>query len=174
MLIDDTFSPVASGSHDWENRFENGVWTYSLDDIIGGLQDCYASLVSDIEKNYKVVPEGYGAMGISGMMHGYMAFDRNDKLLVPFRTGRNTITEQASAELSELMGFNIPQRWSIAHLYQAVLNGEEHVADRAYQHPCRIYPLPADREAPCRRRRGFRYIPSERRTLRPGLSGKGG
>ena len=132
VLIDDTYAPIASGSHDWENRFENGVWTYSLDDIIGGLQGCYSSLVSDIEKNYGVVPESYGAMGISGMMHGYMAFDSNDKLLVPFRTWRNTMTEQAAAELSQLLGFNIPQRWSIAHLYQAILNGEEHVPQIAH------------------------------------------
>ena len=132
VLIDDTFAPIASGSHDWQNRFENGVWTYSSDDITGGLQHCYASLVEDIEKKYGVVPTSYGAMGISGMMHGYMAFDKDDNLLVPFRTWRNTITEQAAAELSELLGFNIPQRWSIAHLYQAVLNGEEHTKHIAH------------------------------------------
>ena len=126
VLIDDTFAPVASGSHDWQNRYENGVWTYSLDDITTGLQHCYASLAEDVKSKYGVVPTGYGAMGISGMMHGYMAFDKDDNLLVPFRTWRNTITEQAASELSELLGFNIPQRWSIAHLYQAVLNGEEH------------------------------------------------
>lgn len=132
VLIDDTFAPVASGSHDWQNRYENGVWTYSLDDIIGGLQHCYASLVEDVRSRYGVTPAGYGAMGISGMMHGYMAFDKDDKLLTPFRTWRNTMTEQAASELSELLGFNIPQRWSIAHLYQAVLNGEEHVRDIAH------------------------------------------
>ena len=132
VLIDDTFAPVASGSHDWQNRYENGVWTYSLDDITTGLQRCYASLVEDVKSKYGVVPMGYGAMGISGMMHGYMAFDKEDNLLVPFRTWRNTITEQAASELSELLGFNIPQRWSIAHLYQAVLNGEEHVKDIAH------------------------------------------
>lgn len=132
VLIDDTFAPIAGGAHDWENRYENGVWTYSLDDIVGGLQHCYASLVEDIEKKYGVVPTSYGAMGISGMMHGYMAFDNNDNLLVPFRTWRNTITEQAASELSELLGFNIPQRWSIAHLAQAVLNGEEHIKDIAH------------------------------------------
>ncbi len=127
VLVDDTFAPIAGGSHDWENRLENGVWTYSHDDIIGGLQSCYASLIRDVEEKYGIIPESYGAMGISGMMHGYMAFDKNDNLLVPFRTWRNTITEQAAAELSELFGFNIPQRWSIAHLYQAILNKEEHV-----------------------------------------------
>lgn len=128
VLIDDTFAPIASGSHQWENRFENGVWTYSEDDIIDGLRDCYADLIRDISEKYGVVPKSYGAMGISGMMHGYMAFDENDKLLVPFRTWRNTMTEQSAAELSELFGFNIPQRWSIAHLYQAILNKEEHVS----------------------------------------------
>lgn len=132
VLIDDTFAPIASGSHQWENRFENGVWTYSEDDIIGGLRDCYADLIRDISDKYGVVPKSYGAMGISGMMHGYMAFDENDKLLVPFRTWRNTMTEQAAAELSELFGFNIPQRWSIAHLYQAILNKEEHVPKIAH------------------------------------------
>lgn len=132
VLIDDTFAPIASGSHDWQNRYENGVWTYSLDDIKGGLQHCYASLAEDVEKKYGVVPESYGAMGISGMMHGYMAFDEDDNLLVPFRTWRNTITEQAAGELSQLLGFNIPQRWSIAHLYQAVLNSEEHIGRIAH------------------------------------------
>lgn len=128
VLIDDTFAPIAAGSHDWENRYENGVWTYSLEDIIGGLRDCYASLAADVKKKYGIIPESYGAMGISGMMHGYMAFDKNDDLLVPFRTWRNTITEQAASELSQLFKFNIPQRWSIAHLYQAILNNEEHIS----------------------------------------------
>lgn len=128
VLIDDTFAPIAAGSHDWENRYENGIWTYSLEDIIVGLQDCYAALAADVKERYGITPESYGAMGISGMMHGYMAFDENDELLVPFRTWRNTITEQAAAELSELFKFNIPQRWSIAHLYQAILNNEEHIS----------------------------------------------
>lgn len=132
VLIDDTFTPIASGSHDWENRYENGIWTYSLDDIIGGLQDCYAKLAADVKSRYGVVPETYGAMGISGMMHGYMAFDKDDALLVPFRTWRNTMTDRAAAELSELFKFNIPQRWSIAHLYQAILNKEEHVPKIAH------------------------------------------
>ncbi|MBQ5332852.1 MAG: FGGY-family carbohydrate kinase [Oscillospiraceae bacterium] len=128
VLIDDTFAPIAAGSHDWENRYENGVWTYSLEDIISGLRDCYASLAADVKEKYGIIPESYGAMGISGMMHGYMAFDENDDLLVPFRTWRNTITEQAASELSQLFKFNIPQRWSIAHLYQAILNNEEHIS----------------------------------------------
>ena len=132
VLIDDTFAPVASGSHDWQNRYENGVWTYSLDDITTGLQHCYASLAEDVKSKYGVVPTGYGAMGISGMMHGYMAFDKEDNLLVSFRTWRNTITGEAAAALTKEFSFNIPQRWSIAHLYQAILNGEEHVDKIAY------------------------------------------
>ena len=132
VLIDDTFAPIASGSHDWENRYENGVWTYSLDDIMVGLRDCYANLAADVKSKYGIIPETYGAMGISGMMHGYMAFDKDDELLVPFRTWRNTITEEAASELSELFKFNIPQRWSIAHLYQAILNNEEHISKIAH------------------------------------------
>ena len=127
VLIDDSFAPIAAGSHEWENRYENGVWTYPLEDIIGGLQHCYAELIADVKAKYGIIPETYGGMGISGMMHGYMAFDKEDNLLVPFRTWRNTITEQAASELSELFKFNIPQRWSIAHLYQAILNNEEHI-----------------------------------------------
>ena len=126
VLIDDSFAPIAAGSHEWENRYENGVWTYPLEDIIGGLQHCYAELIADVKAKYGIIPETYGGMGISGMMHGYMAFDKEDNLLVPFRTWRNTITEQAASELSELFKFNIPQRWSIAHLDQASLNKGEH------------------------------------------------
>ncbi|MGN1101858.1 MAG: xylulokinase, partial [Huintestinicola sp.] len=132
VLIDDTYAPIASGSHDWENRYENGVWTYSREDMIEGLRDCYAKLAADVKEQYGIVPESYGAMGISGMMHGYMAFDKDDNLLVPFRTWRNTITGQAAAELSELFSFNIPRRWSIAHLYQAVLNNEEHISQLSH------------------------------------------
>lgn len=128
VLISSNNSPAATGSHEWENRLENGIWTYSENDIITGMQDCYASLVKDIESKYGVVPTTYGSVGISAMMHGYMAFDKNDKLLTPFRTWRNTMTEQASDELTELFGFPVPQRWSIAHLYQCILGGEEHLA----------------------------------------------
>ena len=128
-LIDDTPSPIASGSHDWENRFENGFWTYSLDDIHNGVRSCYAALKKDISEKYGVTLENIGAVGISAMMHGYLAFDKDDRLLVPFRTWRNTATEQAATELTKLFGFNIPQRWSIAHLYQAILNKEPHVPE---------------------------------------------
>lgn len=132
VLVDETHEPIAMGTHDWENRLENGIWTYSLDDIWGGLQDCYASLAKDVENKYGIALEKIGAIGFSGMMHGYMAFNAKDELLVPFRTWRNTMTEEACKILSPLFGFNIPQRWSIAHHYQAILNKEEHVKDIAF------------------------------------------
>lgn len=128
VLVDEKNQPIASGGHDWENQLVDGIWTYSLDAVWEGVQDCYKSLVEDVKKQYGVSVNCFGAIGFSGMMHGYMAFDSEDNLLVPFRTWRNTITGQASEELSELFGFHIPQRWSIAHLYQAILNGEEHVS----------------------------------------------
>lgn len=131
-LIDDTYAPIAGGSHAWENRLENGYWTYSLEDIRGGLRACYADLKRDVRDRYDVTPENLGAVGISAMMHGYMPFDKDDNLLVPFRTWRNTTTEKAAGELTELFGFNIPQRWSVAHLYQAILDDEPHIADIAH------------------------------------------
>ncbi|MBQ8687577.1 MAG: ATPase [Ruminococcus sp.] len=131
-LIDDTYAPVAGGSYSWENQFENGYWTYSLDEIHQGVQACYTDLVRDVSEKYDVQLTGFSALGISAMMHGYMAFDEKDMLLTPFRTWRNTTTEAAAAELTELLHFNIPQRWSIAHLYQAVLNGEAHLSRVSY------------------------------------------
>jgi sugar (pentulose or hexulose) kinase len=127
VLVDDLFQVIASGSHNWENRLEAGVWTYALEDIWGGIRACYASLAKDADEKYGIKLKTVGAIGISAMMHGYMAFDREGKLLAPFRTWRNTTTAEASEKLMELFGFNIPQRWSIAHLYQAILNGEKHV-----------------------------------------------
>ncbi len=129
VLVDETHAPIAMGTHDWENRLENNIWTYSLDDIWTGLQDCYASLAEDVKTKYGVTLTSIGSLGFSGMMHGYMAFDKNDELLVPFRTWRNTMTEEACKKLVPVFNFNIPQRWSIAHLYQAILSGEEHVKD---------------------------------------------
>ncbi len=139
ILIDDTFAPIASGGYTWENKLENGYWTYSLEDIHNGLKSCYSDLKSDIKKKYGVTVTTFGAMGISGMMHGYMPFNENGELLVPFRTWRNTTTEQAANELSELFSFNIPQRWSIAHLYQAILNNEEHINDISYITTLAVY-----------------------------------
>lgn len=132
VLIGDDHAPVASGSHEWENKYENGIWTYSLEDIWGGLRDCYQDLVKDVKAQYDVTLQKVGAIGISAMMHGYLAFDKNDNLLVPFRTWRNTITEEAAEKLTAKFGFNIPQRWSIAHLYQAMLNKETHVKEDAF------------------------------------------
>ncbi|MDO5573888.1 MAG: FGGY-family carbohydrate kinase [bacterium] len=133
VLIGEDHAPIASGSHDWENRFENNIWTYSMEDIRTGLQDCYQSLLMDVKNQYGVTIQSLGAIGLSAMMHGYMPFDENGELLVPFRTWRNTMTEQASKELTELFQYNIPQRWSIAHLYQAILNKEDHVSKICYQ-----------------------------------------
>ncbi len=127
VLIDEDNKPIASGAHDWENRLENGIWTYSLEDVWTGLQDCYRNLTEDVKAQYGVAIEKLGAIGFSAMMHGYLAFDKDGGLLVPFRTWRNTITQEASEKLTEAFQFHIPQRWSIAHLYQAILNGEEHV-----------------------------------------------
>ena len=129
VLVDESNRPIASGAHDWENRLESGIWTYSLDDIWTGLQDCYKKLTEDVQSRYGEKLTKIGAIGFSAMMHGYMAFNDKDELMVPFRTWRNTITEEASTKLTELFHYHIPQRWTIAHLYQAILNGEEHVAD---------------------------------------------
>lgn len=127
VLIGPDNVPIASGSHDWENKYENNIWTYSLEDIWNGVQDSYRKLAEDVKKQYGVSLQKIGAIGFSAMMHGYMVFDKNEELLVPFRTWRNTITEEASKKLTELFQYNIPQRWSIAHLYQAILKKEAHV-----------------------------------------------
>lgn len=127
VLIDEKGTPLASGSHEWENRLTDGIWTYTMDDIWSGLADCYADLASDVKKKYDVVLKKFASIGFSAMMHGYLAFDKEGELLVPFRTWRNTITEEAAAKLTEVFQYNIPQRWSIAHLYQAILKKEEHV-----------------------------------------------
>ncbi len=129
VLVDESHEPIAMGTHDWENRLENNIWTYSLDDIWNGLQGCYRSLAEDVKAKYGESLTSIGSIGFSGMMHGYMAFNQAGELLVPFRTWRNTMTEEACKELTPLFSFNIPQRWSIAHLYQAILSGEEHVKD---------------------------------------------
>lgn len=121
--------PIASGGHDWENRYVDGIWTYTLEDIWTGVRDAYAKMASDVQEKYGVALETTGAIGFSAMMHGYMPFDKAGELLVPFRTWRNTITEQASEELTKLFNYHIPQRWSIAHLYQAILNSEDHIKD---------------------------------------------
>ncbi len=131
VLIDENHDPIASGSFVWENRLEKGVWTYRLEDAVAGVRACYADLRTDVERKFGKPLTTLGAIGISGMMHGYLVLDKDGKQIAPFRTWRNTITAPAAAELTELFRFNIPQRWSIAHLYQAILNGEDHVKDIA-------------------------------------------
>ena len=133
VLVDDANKPIASGSHEWENQLKDGIWTYSIDMIWEGLQHAYKEMTEDVEKQYGVKVEKLAALGFSAMMHGYMAFGADDEILVPFRTWRNAITEEASEKLTKLFDYNIPQRWSIAHLYQAILNGEDHVKDIKFQ-----------------------------------------
>ncbi|HUI90328.1 MAG TPA: FGGY-family carbohydrate kinase [Anaerolineales bacterium] len=129
VLIGEDHAPIASGSYEWENRYENGVWTYPLEEVWAGLQESYRRLSSEVLENYHTSLKLVGAIGFSAMMHGYLPFDKDGNLLVPFRTWRNTMTEQASKELTDLFQFNIPQRWSIAHLHQAILNRESHIKD---------------------------------------------
>ncbi|KAF2413498.1 ATPase [Microbacterium sp. B35-04] len=126
---DDPANVLAVGSHAWENRYESGLWTYSLEDVWSGLQAAYADLVSDAQQRHGAAPETFAAIGVSAMMHGYLAFDEAGTLLVPFRTWRNTNTGPAAAELTDAFGVNIPLRWSIAHLHQAVVDAEPHVPD---------------------------------------------
>ncbi|MDO5416825.1 MAG: FGGY-family carbohydrate kinase [Lachnospiraceae bacterium] len=132
VLIDETYEPIASGSHSWENQLRDGIWTYSLEEVWSGLRDCYRKLTENVREQYGEELTVIGSIGISGMMHGYLAFDREGRLLAPFRTWRNTISGEAAEELTRLFGVNVPERWSIAHLYQAVLNGEEHVPQIDY------------------------------------------
>ena len=132
VMIDEAGKVLASGSYEWENQFENGVWTYSLDAVWTGLQECYADLLKDVKTKYGITVKGFASIGFSAMMHGYLAFNSKDELLVPFRTWRNTITEEASKALTKEFNYNIPQRWSIAHLYQAILNKEPHCKDIAF------------------------------------------
>ena len=131
VLIDENHNPIASGSFSWENDLVDGVWVYPLEKAVEGLRACYADLRKNVEAKFGQPLTRTAAIGISGMMHGYLVLDHKGKQLAPFRTWRNTITAPAAAELTELFQFNIPQRWSIAHLYQAILNREAHVKDIA-------------------------------------------
>src|ERR1700739_2385847 len=133
LLIGEDERPSASGSYDWENRYENGIWSYNLEDVWTGLQESYRKLSQEVFENYNAPLQTIGAIGFSAMMHGYMGFDKEGNLRVPFRTWRNTTTAQAANELTELFQFNVPHRWSIAHLYQAILNKEPRVKDINYQ-----------------------------------------
>src|SRR5512139_2091583 len=129
VLIGEDHAPIASGGYEWENQYENGIWTYSLEDVWKGLQESYRNLRNEVLEKYNTPLQTIGTIGFSGMMHGYLAFDKDGNLLVPFRTWRNTITGSAAEKLTDLFQFNIPQRWSIAHLYQAILNKEPHIKD---------------------------------------------
>ncbi len=132
VLLDEDHMPIAIGSHDWENSYQDNLWTYGVEDIWNGLQDSYRDMAKQVKQEYGVTLKTVGAIGFSAMMHGYMAFDGEGELLVPFRTWRNNITEEACKILTELFQYNIPQRWSIAHLYQAILNQEAHVEQITY------------------------------------------
>lgn len=133
VLIGEDNVPIASGSHDWQNSYVENIWTYSEEEIWKGVQDSYQKMANDVKQQYGVTLQKVGAIGFSAMMHGYMAFNKDGELMVPFRTWRNNITEQASKALTELFKYHIPQRWSIAHLYQAILNQEKHIADISFQ-----------------------------------------
>lgn len=132
ILLTGDFDLVASGSHDWASSYKDGVWTYSLDDVWDGLRDCYQKLADCVQNQYGLKLKKIGCIGISAMMHGYLAFDSSGRLLTPYRTWQNTITGAASSKLSSLFRFNIPQRWSVSHLYQAILNGENHTSRIAF------------------------------------------
>ncbi|MBQ6033661.1 MAG: FGGY-family carbohydrate kinase [Prevotella sp.] len=133
VLIDPEYKVIAQGSHNWENQLVDGLWTYSIEAIWFGLQDCYANLRKEVLEKYDTEIEILASIGISAMMHGYMAFNDKDEILVPFRTWRNTNTGKAAKELSDLFVYNIPLRWSISHLYEAILDNEDHVKDIKYQ-----------------------------------------
>ncbi len=128
VLINNKYEPIASGSYTWENTLDNGIWTYPISQIHEGLQTCYADLKKDVQSKYGVKLTKFRSGGISAMMHGYLAFDKDDNLLVPFRTWRNTITGEASGKLSTMFNYPVPERWSASHFYQAILNKEEHVS----------------------------------------------
>ena len=132
VLIDRDNHPIAQGSHTWENQLVDGLWTYSDEAIWFGLKDCYADLRKEVKDKYDIEIENLAAIGISAMMHGYLPFNRQGKMLVPFRTWRNTNTGEAAKKLSKLFVYNIPLRWSISHLYQAILNGEKHIKDISF------------------------------------------
>ena len=132
VLIDEENKPIAQGAHEWENQLVDGLWTYSIDAIWNGLQDCYADLRKDVKKQYDCELETLAAIGFSAMMHGYMAFNEKQEILVPFRTWRNTNTGKAAAELSQLFNYNIPLRWSISHLYECIIENNEHVKNIKY------------------------------------------
>ena len=159
VLVGDTCKPVAQGDFTWENRLENGIWTYPLEEVWQGVQAAYAALAADVLAKCGQPLTTVGCIGISAMMHGYLAFDAAGKLLVPFRTWRNTMTGAAAEELTSAFGFNIPQRWSAAHLYQAMLNRATPAAAGLFHHAGRLCTLAADRAQGAGRRGCQRHVP---------------
>ena len=129
VLINQCYEVLSSGSYTWENQLKDGIWTYSINQVWEGIQEAYSKLSANVQSTYHVALTKISSIGISAMMHGYLAFNKDNELLVPFRTWRNNITEKASDKLTKLFNFNIPQRWTIAHIYQAILNNEEHVKE---------------------------------------------
>ncbi len=167
VLIDSDLAPIAVGSHDWENQFVDRRLDLLPRRGLGGLQECYAALAADVEQQYGVELTSVGALGVSAMMHGYLAFDADGELLTPFRTWRNTNTGEAAERLSEHFGHNIPHRWSVAHLYQAILNGEDHVgAHRAPDDVGRLRARAAHRGEGARHRRRQWHVPDRHRLRR--------
>ena len=132
VLVDENGSVLATGSFGWENSLIDGIWTYSQDEILNGLKTCYGEVMKAVEEKYEIWPDQFGAIGISAMMHGYIALDKDGNMLAPFQTWRNSNTQKAADELTELFNFNIPLRWTIAHLYQCMLDHEEHLKDLAF------------------------------------------
>ncbi|MFV0381046.1 MAG: xylulokinase [Breznakia sp.] len=140
VLIDNnSHNLIASGNYSWKSKYENKIFTYSIDDVWKGIQQCYKSLKRSVKEKYNIKLEKIGFIGISGMMHGYMAFDKENNILTPFRTWQNTFTEVASKELTEAFNYKIPQRWTIAHLYQAILNAEKHVKNIEHLSTLSVY-----------------------------------
>ena len=190
VLIDQENKPIAQGSHTWENQLVDGLWTYNIEAIWSGLQDCYADLRANVKNLYGIEIETLAAIGVSAMMHGYMPFNKKEEILVPFRTWRNTNTGRAAAVLSELFVYNIPLRWSISHLYQAILDNEAHVNDidflttlAGYVHwqitgekvlgigdasgMCSSWPIPCNVSFPCIPGSPGRCVPCPRQEGRP-------
>ena len=164
VLVDENCKPVAQGDFTWENRLENGVWTYPLAEVWQGVQAAYAALAADVRAKFGQPLTTVGCIGISAMMHGFLAFDAAGNLLTPFRTWRNTMTGAAAAELTAAFGFNIPQRWSVAHLYQAMLNREPYLPQLDFfHHTGGLCTLAVDRAQGAGRGRRKRHVPDRQR-----------
>ena len=158
VLTGEDNAPLAAGSHEWENRLENGIWTYTLDDIWTGLRDCYKKLAKDVQTTYGVTLRKIGSMGFSAMMHGYMAFDKDGELLVPFRTWRNTMTAEAAGRLTALFSYPIPQMEHCPSLSGNLKQGTACTRNCVSDHACRLCTLETDGQKGTGRRRGVRHV----------------